>query len=74
MNNSQHTTLTVHGMTCGSCVRHVGAALRALDGVVAVDVKLRDGLALIEHDPGRASVDTMIAALDAAGYRARAAA
>ena len=74
MNNSQHTTLTVLGMTCGSCVRHVDDALRGLDGVVAVDVKLRDGLALIEHDPGRASVDTMIAALDVAGYQARAAA
>lgn len=74
MNSSQHTTLTVHGMTCGSCVRHVGDALRALDGIVAVDVKLRDGLAIIEHDPGRASIDTMIAALDAAGYQARVAA
>lgn len=72
MNNAQHTTLTVHGMTCGSCVRHVGDALRALDGVVTVDVKLRDGLAVIEHDPGRASVDAMITALDAAGYQARA--
>lgn len=43
-----------------------------LEPTLAVD--LRDGLAVIEHDPGRASVDTMIAALDAAGYQARAAA
>ena len=74
MNNSQHTTLTVLGMTCGSCVRHVGDALRALDGVVAVEVKLPDGLAVVAHDPGRASVAAMVAALDAAGYRAQAAA
>ena len=36
--------LNVSGMTCGSCVKHVTNALKALDGVVDVNVDLGDAI------------------------------
>ena len=68
MNTAHETTLDVTGMSCGSCVRHVQAALRGLDGVTNVDVRLKEGKVLVSHDPTRTSVVALIAALDRAGY------
>lgn len=70
--SNQDITLAVEGMTCGACVRHVEDALRALDGVTSVDVKLREGQAVVTHDPARTPVVRLLAALDDAGYTARA--
>jgi copper ion binding protein len=69
---SHETILNVDGMTCGNCVKHVGEALRKLDGVTAVEVDLSSGRVRVEHDPARVPVPRMIAALDDAGYDARA--
>ncbi len=63
------TELSVTGMTCGNCVKHVTEALRTLPGVTQVDVALHEGRATIEHD-GRASSDSMIAAVQEEGYQA----
>jgi copper chaperone len=68
MNTQHETTLDVSGMTCPSCVRHVNAALRELDGVDNVDVRLRDGKVLVRHDQQKATVNHLIAALREAGY------
>ena len=71
MSNEQDTILEVQGMTCPSCIRHVSSALKELDGVGAVDVKLRDGLVLVKHDATQAPIDRLIAALDEAGYASK---
>ncbi len=68
MSNEQDTILEVQGMTCPSCIRHVSSALTDLDGVGTVDVKLRDGLVVVKHDPSQAPVSQLIAALVEAGY------
>jgi|JI10StandDraft_1071094.scaffolds.fasta_scaffold1405503_1 copper chaperone len=68
MNTAKETLLDVTGMHCGSCVRRVTDALRTLDGVSAVEVQLRAGTVLVRHDPARAAVAALIAALDRAGY------
>lgn len=68
MNTAKETLLDVTGMHCGSCVRRVTDALRTVDGVSAVEVQLRAGTVLVRHDPGRAAVAALIAALDRAGY------
>lgn len=73
MNNKKETILSVDGMTCSSCIRHVEAALRELDGIEKVDVKLKDGKVRIEHDPSRSTIDEMIQALGEAGYESRGA-
>jgi copper chaperone len=63
----RNTILNVLGMSCGSCVRHVTAALAAVPGVSKVDVQLRSGTAVIEHD-AKATTLHLIDALRGTGY------
>ena len=69
MQNTQHITLTVNGMTCGSCVRHINAAIRALAGVVDVEVDLRGQNVSVDFDPARATLDQISAAIQVVGYQ-----
>jgi copper chaperone len=69
--NSKDTLLDVQGMSCPSCIRHVNAALADLDGVTKVEVRLRDGKVLIQHDPTAATVQSLIEALAEAGYESK---
>lgn len=62
--------LRVTGMTCNGCVKHVDAALRSVPGVAAVEVMLTEQRAKVVHDPERAPVPILIAAVDGAGYAA----
>lgn len=64
----KETLLDVMGMSCPSCIRHVNAALAEVDGVAKVEVRLRDGKVLIQHDPEVVNVSTLIEALREAGY------
>lgn len=72
MTTTTTTTLTVRGMTCGSCVRHVGEALRALPGVHEVEVHLEAGEVRVLHDPGLAPAAALTDAIQGAGYEAAA--
>lgn len=65
--------LNVSGMTCGSCVAHVTRALTAVPGVDRVDVSLAANTADVRFDDTRASVETLSAALQSAGYAVGAA-
>ena len=71
MSDQRDTILEVEGMTCPSCSRHVSSALNELDGVGAVNVKLRDGLVVVKHDASQAPVTHLIEALGNAGYAAK---
>lgn len=64
------TTLRIKGMTCNGCVKHVDAALRAVPGVSAVEVKLAEHQAKIVHDPEQSPLGTLVAAIEQAGYEA----
>ncbi len=66
--SNKETLFDVMGMSCPSCIRHVNAALADLDGVEKVEVRLRDGKVLVQHDPSVANVTTLIEALREAGY------
>ena len=65
-------TLTVGGMTCAGCARHVTEALGALPGVASADVpgweSGRADVTLAPDDPS--SPADLVAAVEAAGYRA----
>lgn len=63
------TTLAITGMTCGSCRRHVSAALEQVEGVEQVDVNLATNSASVRHSPNVASA-ALIAAITEAGYGA----
>jgi copper chaperone len=56
-------------MTCGNCVRHVEAAVRAVPGVHAVAVDLASGRVRVTHGAGT-DVAAIAAAIDEAGYQA----
>lgn len=72
MNDKTQTTLDVEGMSCPSCIRHVNAALKDLDGVEQVEVKLREGKVAVVHASALATKQ-LIEALREAGYESRAA-
>lgn len=70
MDHEKQTTLNVQGMSCPSCVRHIREALGDVEGVTAVDVRLRDGMVVVRHEGERASAAALVGALAEAGYEA----
>lgn len=60
------TTLSITGMTCGNCVRHVQEALEEIPGVRA-EVDLGAGVAVVVR-PERVTVQDLLDAVDEAGY------
>ena len=69
---SDRIKLSVRGMTCNHCVKHVTKALNGVSGVDrVVEVNLDRGEALVE---GSAVTDELIAAVNKAGYQASLAA
>lgn len=64
----EHVTLTIEGMTCEHCVRAVKGRLEKTAGVKvdAVDV----GMATIEYDPGKTTLDDIEMAIADEGYTA----
>jgi copper chaperone len=68
MSTTKETLLTVSGMTCPSCVRHVESALREIAGVRGVEVHLREGKVLVKHDAEGAPATELVEALREAGY------
>ena len=61
--------LNVSGMTCGSCVKHVTNALKALDGVGDVNVDLAAGKVKVTRATDE--TDDLIATLIEDGYPAQ---
>ena len=63
-------TLTVEGMMCKNCVAHVQKALEGVKGVTNVAVDLESKTATVDA-LSSVSVDTLIAAVTAAGYECK---
>ena len=61
--------LSIEGMTCASCVSRVEKALNAVNGVTTANVNLATERATVT---GTASIESLIAAIDKAGYDAKA--
>jgi len=60
--------LDVHGMSCQHCVQATRKAIEAVPGVESVTVSLEDGRAVVHGD---ADLESLITAVEAAGYEAR---
>lgn len=69
METNTTTTLSIDGMTCGHCVQAVTKALSAVPGVKIKSVAV--GSAVIDTGDGW-TTGTAVAALDEAGYPAKA--
>lgn len=68
MQDIRDITFNVSGMTCGSCVPHVTDAVRALLGVIDVEVKLKAGTVLVDYDPAMVNPEDINRAIQDAGY------
>ena len=62
--------LAIEGMGCEGCVQAVERALRAVPGVRTVRVDLAAGRARVDHEGTQA--EALVAAVEKAGYEARA--
>jgi copper chaperone CopZ len=65
----EHVTLTIDGMSCDACVRHVTNALQAVPGVRVQRVAV--GSATVAYDPAKASPAALAEAVREAGYTVR---
>jgi len=61
----------VEGMTCAACVNRITRFLANVDGVENATVNLATETATVRFDPGRADIERLGAAVEAAGYEAR---
>lgn len=59
--------ISIEGMSCGHCVRHVTEALNELGGVSSIDVSLEGKYALIDSEESVTEEDIK-AAVEEAGY------
>jgi copper ion binding protein len=62
------TTLSIDGMSCEHCVKHVTEALEAVAGVKKAKVNLKAKKADIDHTEG-VSVDALKSAVTEAGFQ-----
>ena len=60
----------VSGMSCGSCVKHVEAAVKEVEGVASVIVDLAKAQATVTIDQAGKEAD-IVAHLEDAGYPAK---
>ncbi|HHX85244.1 MAG TPA: heavy-metal-associated domain-containing protein [Actinomycetales bacterium] len=69
--NITHTVLRAEGFSCPSCVRKIEKKVGSLPGVEKVAVQFASARIEVDHDPARASVDDLVAAVAKVGYTAR---
>jgi copper chaperone CopZ len=75
-NNEEHpviqtTTLTVAGMTCRMCERHVMRAIEGMTRVMDLEVNLHQQQVTVHHLADGIDTSSLTAALRDAGYPAR---
>lgn len=66
----KQTIFDVTGMTCSACVSNVEKAVKKLPGITRAEANLLGNSMLVEHDPAQTTVETVQAAIVAAGYNA----
>lgn len=66
---TKQAILPIVGMNCGGCVRHVNNGLEKVEGVTSVSVSLPNKNATVQFDPQKTTIEKMVAAVQAAGYK-----
>lgn len=61
-------TFPVQGMSCGSCVRHIKAALEGNTGVKTVEVNLAAGEVAVSYNPQTTEPVAIAEAIRKSGY------
>lgn len=65
------TTIKIQGMTCAACANRVEKELKSTPGVTAAVVNLATQRASIEYDPAKIDTQTLLTAVEKAGYLGR---
>ncbi len=65
---TETTTLTINGMTCGSCATTVRKSLTRLDGVVEARVTFDPPQAVVAFDPTKVAPQDLVEATTSVGY------
>ncbi len=65
---TDQVAISVGGMTCAACVRHVEGALMGVEGVESAAVNLATERATVRYERGRATVTDLRFAIEDAGY------
>lgn len=65
------TILRSEDFSCPSCVTKLETALSRVPGVAVARVHFATGRIVVEHEPDRASVETLVETVRRSGYRAR---
>lgn len=65
---TQTVEFKIEGMDCGSCVRTIDGAVRALPGVQDVKVSLADNNALVTLDPALVTNSVIVDAIEEVGF------
>ncbi|MCX8145418.1 MAG: copper ion binding protein [Azovibrio sp.] len=66
----EHTVIQVGGMSCQACVDNITRLLKALDGVMQVEVSLAAAEARVSFDAHKVSRAALCAAIEDAGFDA----
>ncbi|KAF2012809.1 heavy metal translocatin [Aaosphaeria arxii CBS 175.79] len=69
-NSISIASLSIEGMTCGSCVGNIKGALKDLTFVSKVSIDLMSNSATVEFLGGKQNLDAIIDSIDSAGYEA----
>ncbi len=72
MTGTVRRDFAVEGMSCQGCVRSVTGALNQVSGVARVDVSLEAKRATVEYDATRVDPAAIVAAIEGAGFEAKA--
>jgi copper chaperone CopZ len=62
--------LAVDGMHCGGCVKRVTLALQKVEGVESGTVQVEIGSAAVDYDPGKATQQEIVDAVNRIGFTA----
>ena len=66
---NEKVTIKVGGMMCATCVETIEAALRALDGIIEVQVNLGTERAYVTYNPKLVTIMEMRTAIEGVGYQ-----
>ncbi|KAK6340280.1 hypothetical protein TWF730_002044 [Orbilia blumenaviensis] len=64
------TTVSVEGMTCGACTSAVEKGFADMDGIVSIDVSLMMNRAVVVHESGKVSAQTIVDTIEDRGFDA----
>lgn len=66
----QTIEVSVHGMTCQSCVKNITLSMKDKEGIIDIQVSLENELAVVKFDPVRVTQEQIIEHINEMGFDA----